>query len=119
MILHAIGTPIDCLSRGVPEPDAAPIFTAVGAEVPLALKPGRVARGSTHMSDMPAFQHAELRGQRSNVSVANLTRVDGYAFFPPARRAAGVRTDPLEAANRAPDAPRHGRLEGVAGLVPR
>jgi alcohol dehydrogenase, propanol-preferring len=122
MILRAVGTPLDCLSRDVPEPDAALVFALVfapvGAAVPLALKPGRVVCDGMRMSDMPAFLPAVLREEQSTVRVTNLTPADGNAFFPLAR-AAGVRADPLEAANRAPDAPGHGRLEGAAVLVPR
>jgi propanol-preferring alcohol dehydrogenase len=61
-----------------PEPlDAAIIFAAVGALVPLALratrKGGRVVCAGIHMSDIPSFPYDSLWGERSICSVANLT----------------------------------------------
>lgn len=109
-----------------PEPlDAAILFAPVGELVPLALKSvrkgGRVVCGGIHMSDIPAFPYADLWMEREIVSVANLTRADGEAFFPLAE-AAGVKTEtvpyPLEQANRALDDLRAGRLQGAAVLVP-
>lgn len=104
--------------------DAAIIFAPVGALVPLALravrKGGRVVCGGIHMSDIPAFPYADLWGERELLSVANLTRADGEAFFPLAE-AAMVRTHtaayPLERANEALDDLRHGRLQGAAVLA--
>lgn len=104
--------------------DAAIIFAPVGALVPLALKSvrkgGRVVCGGIHMSDIPAFPYADLWEERSILSVANLTRADGEAFFPLAE-AAGVRTEtvryPLEQANTALDDLRMGRLQGAAVLT--
>lgn len=104
--------------------DAAIIFAPVGALVPVALravrKGGRVVCGGIHMSDIPAFPYADLWHEREIVSVANLTRADGDAFFPLAE-AAGVRTQtvayPLERANEALDDLRHGRLQGAAVLT--
>lgn len=109
-----------------PEPlDAAILFAPVGALVPAALKAvrkgGRVVCAGIHMSDIPAFPYAALWEEREIVSVANLTREDGHAFFP-AARAAGVRTQtrayPLDQANAALDDLRHGRFQGAAVLVP-
>ncbi|MGR3760623.1 zinc-dependent alcohol dehydrogenase family protein [Roseobacteraceae bacterium NS-SX3] len=109
-----------------PEPlDAAILFAPVGALVPKALKDlrkgGRVVCGGIHMSDIPAFPYADLWQEREIVSVANLTRADGDAFFPLAQ-AAGVKTEtvpyPLEQANEALDDLRSGRLQGAAVLVP-
>lgn len=109
-----------------PEPlDAAIIFAPVGALVPAALKAvrkgGRVVCGGIHMSDIPSFPYADLWNEREIVSVANLTRADGEAFFPLAA-AAGVRTETvtyrLEDANRALADLRAGRLQGAAVLVP-
>ncbi len=109
-----------------PKPlDAAIIFAPVGALVPRALrevrKGGRVVCGGIHMSDIPTFPYADLWEERQILSVANLTRADGEAFFPQAA-AAGVRTEtapyPLEQANAALDDLRAGRLQGAAVLVP-
>ncbi|HEY9040156.1 MAG TPA: zinc-dependent alcohol dehydrogenase family protein [Roseovarius sp.] len=105
--------------------DAAIIFAPVGALVPLALKAvrkgGRVVCGGIHMSDIPAFPYADLWEERQILSVANLTRQDGDAFFPLAEQA-GVRTQTtayaLEDANIALEDLRHGRLQGAAVLVP-
>ncbi len=107
------------------ELDAAIIFAPVGALVPKALKAvrkgGRVVCGGIHMSDIPAFPYADLWEEREILSVANLTRADGDAFFPLAVRA-GVRTEtvpyPLEQANAALEDLRAGRLQGAAVLVP-
>lgn len=105
--------------------DAAILFAPVGALVPLALKAvrkgGRVVCGGIHMSDIPGFPYAGLWGEREIVSVANLTRADGDAFFPLAE-AAGVVTEtlryPLAEANAALADLRYGRLQGAAVLVP-
>ena len=105
--------------------DAAIIFAPVGELVPLALratrKGGRVVCGGIHMSDIPAFPYRLLWEERHVLSVANLTRQDGYEFLKVAQ-AAGVSTTikryPLEAANRALDDLRHGRFQGAAVLVP-
>ncbi|ARQ12521.1 alcohol dehydrogenase 1 (plasmid) [Rhizobium etli] len=105
--------------------DAAIIFAPVGALVPAALKVvrkgGRVVCGGIHMSDVPAMPYALIWGERSVVSVANLTRGDAEEFFPVARQA-GVRTHttvyPLSDANGALDDLRAGRLSGAAVLTP-
>ena len=105
--------------------DAAIIFAPVGPLVPLALKAvrkgGRVVCGGIHMSDIPGFPYASLWEERSILSVANLTRADGEAFFPLAKDAA-VKTETvaysLERANQALDDLRSGRLQGAAVLVP-
>lgn len=105
--------------------DAALIFAPVGALVPKALrdlrKGGRVISGGIHMSDIPSFPYEDLWHERQILSVANLTRADGEAFFPLAQ-AAGVRTEitryPLEEANAALEDLRQGRLQGAAVLVP-
>ncbi len=105
--------------------DAAIIFAPVGALVPQALsalrKGGRVVCGGIHMSDIPSFPYADLWQERSIVSVANLTRADGEAFFPLVAKA-GVQTEtaayPLENANTALQDLRRGALQGAAVLVP-
>jgi propanol-preferring alcohol dehydrogenase len=107
------------------ELDAAIIFAPVGALVPTALKAvrkgGRVVCGGIHMSRIPGFPYADLWEERTILSVANLTRADGEAFFPLAREA-GVRTEtvsyPLERANAALADLRSGALQGAAVLVP-
>jgi len=109
-----------------PEPlDAAVIFAPLGPLVPAAL--GAVAKGGTvvcagiHMTDIPTFPYSRLWGERTVRSVANLTRADGSEFLAIAA-AARVHTTttpfPLDAANAALDALRHGPLEGAAVLVP-
>jgi alcohol dehydrogenase, propanol-preferring len=109
-----------------PEPlDAAIIFAPVGALVPEALrhvkKGGRVVCAGIHMSDVPAFPYADLWGERSILSVANLTRADGAEFLAIAARVP-VRTKTttfaLSRANEALDLLRAGRIEGAAVLVP-
>lgn len=112
--------------ESAPEPlDAAIIFAAVGALVPIALravrKGGRVVCAGIHMSDIPSFPYADLWGERSILSVANLTREDGRVFLDIAPKVP-VRTSvtrfKLEEANAALAAVREGRLEGAAVLIP-
>jgi alcohol dehydrogenase, propanol-preferring len=110
-----------------PEPlDAAIIFAPVGALVPQALASvapgGRVVCAGIHMSDIPAFPYQRLWGEREVVSVANLTREDGRAFFELLSRITvrtAVRRYPLGAANEALDDLRAGRVQGAAVLVCR
>jgi propanol-preferring alcohol dehydrogenase len=105
--------------------DSAILFAPVGALVPAALKAvrkgGRVVCAGIHMSDIPSFPYADLWGERSIVSVANLTREDGISFFEAAARS-GIRTVtqtfPLNEANDALDRLRRGALTGAAVLVP-
>jgi propanol-preferring alcohol dehydrogenase len=107
------------------EMDAAIIFAPVGALVPAALrhlrKGGRVICAGIHMSDIPAFPYDDLWGERSILSVANLTRADGREFMQIAAQVP-VKTYttifPLSDANGALDALRSGKLEGAAVLVP-
>ena len=107
------------------ELDAAIIFAPVGALVPQALKAvrkgGRVVCAGIHMSDIPAFPYEILWGERSILSVANLTRADGHEFMKIAAQVP-VKTHttvfPLSEANDALDALRSGRVEGAAVLVP-
>jgi propanol-preferring alcohol dehydrogenase len=75
-----------------------------------------------HMSDVPAFPYSLLWGERSVVSVANLTRDDGARFM---RLAAdidlspSVEVLPLTAANDALVRLKSGGFEGAAVLVPQ
>ena len=109
-----------------PEPlDAAILFAPVGALVPEALrrirKGGRVVCGGIHMSDIPSFPYADLWGERSIQSVANLTRADGAEFLELAAQVpvrTQTRTFPLSEANQALDLLRAGKIEGAAVLVP-
>jgi propanol-preferring alcohol dehydrogenase len=105
--------------------DAAIIFAPVGALVPEALKHvrkgGRVVCAGIHMSDIPAFPYADLWGERSIRSVANLTRADGNAFFEAAASLpvrAVTTAFPLEQANEAIACVRAGSFHGAAVLVP-
>ena len=105
--------------------DAAIIFAPVGALVPQALrqvrKGGRVVCAGIHMSDIPGFPYEDLWGERSILSVANLTRADGVEFLDLAAKAP-IRTETtvfaLSEANEALDRLRRGALEGAAVLVP-
>ena len=107
------------------ELDAAIIFAPVGPLVPRALrhvrKGGRVVCAGIHMSDIPSFPYEILWGERSILSVANLTRADGREFMEIATQAP-IRTHttefPLGHANEALSALRRGQLEGAAVLVP-
>jgi len=109
-----------------PEPlDAAIIFAPVGPLVPAALravrKGGTVVTAGIHMSDIPAMPYDFLWEERVLRSVANLTRADGDDFMRIA--AAGdivttVHAFPLEEANHALSALRHGAFTGAAVLVP-
>ena len=107
-----------------PEPlDAALIFAPVGALVPLALR--AVARGGSvicagiHMSDIPSFPYADLWGERTIRSVANLTRADGEEFLalaPAVPLRTEVRSYPLDGAEQALADLRAGAFEGAAVL---
>ena len=105
--------------------DAAILFAPVGDLVPIALravhKGGRVVCAGIHMSDIPSFPYADLWGERSIRSVANLTREDGTSFLEIAE-CAGIetKTQPfrLEDANVALAALREGRVKGAAVIVP-
>ena len=104
--------------------DAAIIFASVGALVPEALravaKGGIVVCAGIHMSDIPSFPYSILWGERSLISVANLTRNDGEQFFEILRNVhvrPSVRTYPLAQANDAIRDIRNGSIEGSAVLV--
>jgi propanol-preferring alcohol dehydrogenase len=105
------------------EIDGAIVFAPVGVLMTTALrasaKGARILSAGIHMSDVPSFPYAELWGERSLGSVANLTRQDGEEFMALAPQVP-VRTEvevyPLEAANEALDAIRDGRLRAAAVL---
>lgn len=105
------------------ELDAAIIFAPVGALVPAALaavrKGGTVICGGIHMSDIPSFPYELLWGERSVVSVANLTRKDAADFMAIAPKVP-VRTTTvpfaLEQASEALNQLRSGKLQGAAVL---
>lgn len=104
--------------------DAAIIFAPAGILVPQALastkKGGSVVCAGIHMSDIPSFPYSLLWGERHIVSVANLTRSDGDAFFRLASRIkieTTVHTYPLTAANKALSDLREGSFAGAAVLL--
>ena len=103
------------------ELDAAIVFAPVGALVPAALravaKGGVVVCAGIHMSDIPSFPYELLWGERSVVSVANLTRDDGTQLFALEELPrAQVEAFDLADAEQALDAIRAGRLRGAAVL---
>jgi alcohol dehydrogenase, propanol-preferring len=114
----------DSMSPAPEELDAAIVFAPVGALVPAALrataKGGTVVCAGIHMSDIPSFPYEILWGERSIVSVANLTRQDGHEFMALAPQVP-VRTEvepfQLEQANEALDKLRRGDVRGAAALV--
>ncbi len=107
-----------------PEPlDAAIVYAPVGALVPAALAAvapgGTVVCGGIHMSDIPSFPYALLWGERTVVSVANLTRQDARELLELAPRVpvrTQVTTFPLEQANEAMAALRGGAITGAVVL---
>jgi alcohol dehydrogenase, propanol-preferring len=84
-------------------------------------KGGTVVCAGIHMSDIPSFPYADLWGERSIRSVANLTRRDGEEFLALAPRVP-VRTTvvpyALEQAGAALEDLRSGRLRGAAVVQP-
>jgi propanol-preferring alcohol dehydrogenase len=115
----------DALAGPPEDLDAVILFAPVGGLVPAALrhvrKGGRVVSAGIHMSDIPSFPYELLWGERSLLSVANLTRHDGEEFLALAPTVP-VRTEveafPLAEANDALDRLRRGDLRGAAVLVP-
>jgi alcohol dehydrogenase, propanol-preferring len=105
--------------------DAAIIFASAGELVPQALKTlapaGTVVCAGIHMTDIPSFPYDDLWLERKIVSVANLTRENGYEFLALAPKVP-IRTTitkyPLERAEDALADLRAGRFEGTAVLVP-
>ena len=105
--------------------DAAIIFASAGELVPEALAAlapgGAVVCAGIHMTDIPSFPYELLYGERSVVSVANLTRRDGEEFIALAPKVpvrTTVSTYPLEQAEQALSDLRAGRFEGSAVIVP-
>jgi propanol-preferring alcohol dehydrogenase len=103
--------------------DGAILFAPVGALIPAALaavRPGGcVVCAGIHMSDVPSFPYRLLWGERSVVSVANLTRADGEAFIPLATRlglAPSIERFALADANTALQRLRSGAVQGAAVL---
>jgi propanol-preferring alcohol dehydrogenase len=105
------------------ELDAAIIFAPAGELVPAALhvlaKGGTVVCAGIHMTDIPSFPYADLWGERSIRSVANLTRRDAEEFLALAPEVP-VRTTvvpyALEQAGAALEDLRSGRLRGAGVL---
>lgn len=104
--------------------EAAIIFAPVGELVPIALrateKGGTVVCAGIHMSDIPSFPYADLWGERTLCSVANLTRKDGEEFLtlaPQIPIKTEVHTYPLHGVNQALDDLRYGRFTGAAVIV--
>lgn len=104
--------------------DAAIIFAPDGSLVPQALsqvdRGGVVVCGGIHMSDIPGFPYRLLWEERVIRSVANLTRKDGELLMEVIQHvpvATIVQTYPLEQANEALQALRHGKIKGAAVLV--
>jgi alcohol dehydrogenase, propanol-preferring len=116
----------DSMAPG-PEPlDAAIIFAPAGQLVPSALrstaKGGTVVCAGIHMSDIPSFPYADLWGERTLRSVANLTRADGDALLaiaPTVPVHTHVRPYPLEKLGEALDDLRAGSIEGAAVIAVR
>ena len=105
------------------ELDGAIVFAPVGALMTAALrasaKGARIVSAGIHMSDIPSFPYAELWGERSLGSVANLTRRDGdelLALAPRVPVETEVSVYPLEEAKEALDDLRAGRFRGAAVL---
>lgn len=103
--------------------DAVIIFAPVGALVPLALRcvrpGGVVVCGGIHMSDIPSFPYSILWGERTLVSVANLTRRDAQEFLALAPKVpvkTRVVTMPLAEANAALLRLRRGEVSGAVVL---
>jgi propanol-preferring alcohol dehydrogenase len=106
------------------ELDAAIIFAPAGFLVPQALrhvvKGGAVVCAGIHMSDIPSFPYAILWGERTVRSIANLTRIDGEAFFEVAAKInikTHVETFPLRNAVQALNSLRAGHVRGAAVLL--
>ena len=105
------------------ELDGAIVFAPVGALMTAALrasaKGARIISAGIHMSDIPSFPYADLWGERSLGSVANLTRRDGdelLGLAPQVPVETEVSVYPLEEANQALEDLRSGAFRGAAVL---
>jgi len=105
--------------------DAAIIFAPDGKLIPLALKSikpgGKVICAGIHMSDIPSFSYDILWGERSILSVANITRCDGDEFLrlaPKIPVQTSVTTYPLSKTNQALSDLRTGKIHGSAVVMP-
>jgi len=105
------------------ELDGAIVFAPVGALMTAALrasaKGARIISAGIHMSDIPSIPYADLWGERTLGSVANLTRRDGEEFIalaPQVPVQTEVEVYPLGEANQALDDLRAGRFRGAAVL---
>ncbi|MCZ7582775.1 MAG: zinc-dependent alcohol dehydrogenase family protein [Deltaproteobacteria bacterium] len=104
--------------------DSAVVFAPAGELIPWTLKHlskgGTISCAGIHMSDIPGFPYADLWGERTIRSVANLTRADGEELL---RAAAEIpiktktQSFPLEQANDALLALKESRIDGAAVLV--
>ena len=107
--------------RSMPQSSSRPSGGLVPAALAAVKKGGRVVCGGIHMSDIPSFPYRLLWQERQLVSVANLTRKDGYEFLGIAPRA-GIKMQvtryPLAQANTALNDLRAGHFEGAAVLIP-
>lgn len=106
------------------ELDAAIIFAPAGELVPVVLqaltKGGTLVLGGIHMSTIPSFDYSLIYGERVVRSVANNLREDGREFLSEAARVpvrTHVQTFPLEQANEALMALKHGAFRGAGVLV--
>jgi propanol-preferring alcohol dehydrogenase len=105
--------------------DAAIIFASAGELISGALRAmapgGTVVCAGIHMTDIPSFPYELLYGERSVVSVANLTRRDGHEFLALAPKVpirTTITTYELERVEDALSDLRAGRFEGTAVIVP-
>jgi len=105
--------------------DAAIIFASAGELVPQALRAlapgGTVVCAGIYMSDIPSFPYEIVYGERSVVSVANLTRQDGHEFLALAAKIpirTTITTYTLDQAEQALADLRAGAFEGSAVIVP-
>lgn len=104
--------------------DGAIIFAPVGDLIPIALaatkKGSTIVCGGIHMSTIPSFPYKLMWGERSLVSITNLTVRDGKEFFSLVNNLqikTQVTIYRLEHANRALDDLRHGRYTGAGVIV--